>query len=230
MIGSIIVVGFFLLGCLLGWAGVLPSWIMDSDLSMYVLYALMFQVGLSIGSDKKLKDILRSIRLKLLLVPLATISGSLLFAALISLVISRWSIFDCLAVGSGFAYYSGYPAERAFFRRSDRFRIRDHRLNLQYYPGDFRPVGCTFLPEILRASGTNLCRRCHHHGYNAAHHHPILRQRPGVCFYLPRDSGRFQRTFFSILLLPVITKSSRFYVKSFYFLSFHPGDSIVPPR
>ena len=106
MIGSIIVVGFFILGCLLGWAGLLPDWIMDADLSMYVLYALMFQVGLSIGSDKKLKDILQSIRPKLLLVPLATISGSLLFAALISLVISRWSVFDCLALGSGFAYYS----------------------------------------------------------------------------------------------------------------------------
>lgn len=106
MIGSIIVVGFFILGCLLGWAGLLPDWIMDADLSMYVLYALMFQVGLSIGSDKKLKDILRSIRPKLLLVPLATISGSLLFAALISLVISRWRVFDCLALGSGFAYYS----------------------------------------------------------------------------------------------------------------------------
>ena len=106
MIGSIIVVGFFILGCLLGWVGLLPDWIMDADLSMYVLYALMFQVGLSIGSDKKLKDILRSIRPKLLLVPLATISGSLLFAALISLVISRWSVFDCLALGSGFAYYS----------------------------------------------------------------------------------------------------------------------------
>mgnify|MGYP000814213107 CR=1 FL=1 len=40
MIGSIIVVGFFILGCLLGWAGLLPNWIMDADLSMYVLYAL----------------------------------------------------------------------------------------------------------------------------------------------------------------------------------------------
>ena len=189
MIGSIIVVGFFLLGCLLGWAGVLPSWIMDSDLSMYVLYALMFQVGLSIGSDKKLPG--RRQRICLL-----------------------FSFF-----------HSGYPAERAFFRRSDRFRIRDHRLNLQYYPGDFRPVGCTLLPEILRTSGTNLCRRRHHHGYNAAHHHPILRQRPGVCFYLPRDSGRFQRTFFSILLLPVITKSSRFYLKSFYCLFVNKVDS-----
>ena len=73
---------------------------------MYVLYLLMFQVGLSIGSDKKLKDILCSIRPKLLLVPLATIIGTLTASALVSLLITKWSVFDCLAVGSGFAYYS----------------------------------------------------------------------------------------------------------------------------
>ena len=79
MIGSLIVVGFFVLGCVLGWSGLIPDWI---------------------------KEILGSIRPQLLLVPLATISGTLLFSALISFVISRWSLFDCLAVGSGFAYYS----------------------------------------------------------------------------------------------------------------------------
>ena len=67
---------------------------------------LMFQVGLSIGSDKKLKDILGSIRPKLLLVPLATIAGTLVFSALVGLLLTQWSVFDCLAVGSGFAYYS----------------------------------------------------------------------------------------------------------------------------
>ncbi len=106
MTGSLIVIGFFVVGSLLGWSGNLPVWMTGSDISMYVLYLLMFLVGMSIGSDRKLKDILRSIRPRLLLVPLATITGTLLFSALISLVISRWSLFDCLAVGSGFAYYS----------------------------------------------------------------------------------------------------------------------------
>ena len=46
------------------------------------------------------------LRLKFLLIPLATISGTLLFSAIASLLLSRWSIFDCMAVGSGFAYYS----------------------------------------------------------------------------------------------------------------------------
>lgn len=106
MKGSLIVVGFFALGCLLGWSGQLPAVILENDITVYVLYLLMFQVGLSIGSDKKLKEILSSIRPKLLLVPLATIVGTLSFSALVSLLLSRWSVADCLAVGSGFAYYS----------------------------------------------------------------------------------------------------------------------------
>ena len=106
MKGSLIVVGFFALGCVLGWSGRLPDVVIENDITVYVLYLLMFQVGLSIGSDKKLKDILGSIRPKLLLVPLATIAGTLVFSALVSLLLTQWSVFDCLAVGSGFAYYS----------------------------------------------------------------------------------------------------------------------------
>lgn len=106
MKGSLIVVGFFVLGCLLGWSSCLPEAVVQNDMTVYVLYLLMFQVGLSIGSDKKLKEILTSIRPKLLLVPLATIVGTLSFSALVSLLLTKWSVFDCMAVGSGFAYYS----------------------------------------------------------------------------------------------------------------------------
>ena len=53
MKGSLIVVGFFALGCLLGWSGYLPGVIIENDITVYVLYLLMFQVGISIGSDKK---------------------------------------------------------------------------------------------------------------------------------------------------------------------------------
>ena len=106
MKGSIIVLLFFVAGCILGVMGWLPFDLKQSNLTMYILYALMLQVGLSIGSSKDLKYIISDIRLKYLLIPLATICGTLLFSALASLLISRWSIFDCMAVGSGFAYYS----------------------------------------------------------------------------------------------------------------------------
>jgi len=106
MKGSLIVVGFFIVGCLLGWGWHRFDVTIDTDISIYVLYLLMFLVGISIGSDKKLKDILSTIRPRLLLVPLATIVGTFSFSALVSLLISDWSVFDCLAVGSGFGYYS----------------------------------------------------------------------------------------------------------------------------
>ncbi|MDD4114173.1 MAG: lysine exporter LysO family protein [Massilibacteroides sp.] len=106
MKGSLVIVAFFMLGCLLGWSDFLPAFLTEQNYTVYVLYLLMFQVGLSIGCDEKLKEILGSIRPHLLLVPLATIVGTLTASALISFAISRWSLADCLAVSSGFAYYS----------------------------------------------------------------------------------------------------------------------------
>ena len=95
---------FFCAGCLLGFSGEIK---LDAHhISLYILYALMLQVGISIGSNKNLKQIVRQIRLKMLVIPLATIIGTLLFSALASLLLSRWSVFECMAVGSGFAYYS----------------------------------------------------------------------------------------------------------------------------
>lgn len=104
MKGSIIVLAFFILGCILGTMGKIPF--DPHSVSMYILYALMLQVGISIGSNRNLKDILRSLNWKMLLVPMSTVFGTLLFSAFASLLLSRWSIFDCMAVGSGFAYYS----------------------------------------------------------------------------------------------------------------------------
>ena len=106
MKGSLTVIAFFVLGCLLGYSRWLPQVLLENDWTAWILYALMLQVGLSIGSDKKLKDILRSIKPKLLLIPLATIIGTLSFSALAALLLHKWSLWNCLAVGSGFAYYS----------------------------------------------------------------------------------------------------------------------------
>lgn len=106
MKGSLLVLVFFLIGCLLGIADMLPLDKLQSNLTLYILYALMLQVGISIGCSKNLKSIVLQLRPKFLLIPLATILGTLLFSALASLLLARWSVFDCMAVGSGFAYYS----------------------------------------------------------------------------------------------------------------------------
>lgn len=106
MKGSLLVLVFFLIGCLLGIANMLPLDKLQGNLTLYILYALMLQVGISIGCSKNLKSIVSQLRPKFLLIPLATILGTLLFSALASLLLSQWSVFDCMAVGSGFAYYS----------------------------------------------------------------------------------------------------------------------------
>ena len=79
---SLIVLGIFVGGCLLGVLGYFPLDLKTGNLSIYILYALMFQIGISIGSNKELKSMISQLRLKFLLIPLATISGTLLFSAI----------------------------------------------------------------------------------------------------------------------------------------------------
>lgn len=106
MKGSLTIIAFFILGGVLAYAGWLPDFVYAKQLPAAVLFLLMFEVGLSIGSDRKLKTILSAVRPKLLLVPLATVAGTLLGAALVGLFLTRWSVAESLAVGSGFGYYS----------------------------------------------------------------------------------------------------------------------------
>lgn len=106
MKGSIIIVSFFVVGVLLGRFVDIPNLLTAEEPTLYALYALMFLVGISIGSDKKALEALKHQNFKIVLVPLATIIGTLAGSALISLVINGKSLTDCLAVGSGFGYYS----------------------------------------------------------------------------------------------------------------------------
>ena len=106
MKGSIIIVSFFIAGVLLGRFVDSPAILTAEAPTLYVLYILMFLVGISIGSDKKALQALKQQNLKIVLVPLATVIGTLIGSALISFALSGRSITDCLAVGSGFGYYS----------------------------------------------------------------------------------------------------------------------------
>ena len=106
MKGSIIIVSFFVAGVLLGRLVDVPALLTAEEPTLYALYVLMFLVGISIGSDKKALEALKHQNFKIILVPLATIIGPLAGSALISLVLGGKSLTDCLAVGSGFGYYS----------------------------------------------------------------------------------------------------------------------------
>lgn len=104
--GSLVIVGFFVLGLLLALSGWIRVSEQVSDFSFYALAALMACVGASIGSDPQTLKNFRALNPRLVLLPLCTILGTLVATALVSLLLSHRSLTDCLAVGSGFAYYS----------------------------------------------------------------------------------------------------------------------------
>lgn len=106
MASSLMIISAFVLGTFAALFGLLPEWIYSSGLDMWLLYALMLQVGISIGADPKLKETLRSLSPSVLLVPLATIVGTMVMCFGVSFLISRWSVSEVMAVGSGFGYYS----------------------------------------------------------------------------------------------------------------------------
>ena len=146
MKGSMIVCLFFLLGCLIGFGAHIQ---LDThNLSMYILYVLMFQVGINIGSNENLKGMLAHFTPKMLIIPLGTIVGTLLFSALASLLLSQWSVFDCMAVGTNIfremMALLGTPLIRKCF-------------------GRFAPISAAgvnsmdvLLPSILRYSGKDM--------------------------------------------------------------------------
>ena len=106
MKGSIIIVSFFIFGSLLGYIGFIPPSLIENDLSFYVLCALMFCVGLSVGNDSKTLKSFKTLNPRFYLLPLATMVGTLAGCALIALVLPKRTIAEIMAVGSGFGYYS----------------------------------------------------------------------------------------------------------------------------
>ena len=100
MKGSLIIIGFFILGTLCGFFHLIPFDISKSNISFYALCALMFSVGLSVGHDPQTLKNFRSLNPRLIFLPVATILGTVSAAALVSLILPYRSAPDCMAVGS----------------------------------------------------------------------------------------------------------------------------------
>lgn len=105
MKGSLIVVGFFVIGLLGEIEKMVPSWLLDGDVSFVALCGLLLFVGLGIGLNPEMKKEVRSLSPRMALLPVVTIIGSWLGALLIWTVLHR-TLSDCMAINSGFAYYS----------------------------------------------------------------------------------------------------------------------------
>lgn len=104
--GSLVIVAFFVAGCLTGLFAVVPFDVAGSRASTYVLYALMCCVGITLGNDTSLAGRVRRLDPRLALLPVMTAVGTLAGAALSTPLLSPLVAGDTLAVGAGFGYYS----------------------------------------------------------------------------------------------------------------------------
>ena len=204
MKGSLIVIVFFCVGCIMG---VFNKFQFDTHtVSMYILYALMLQVGISIGSNKNLKAIISHLHPKMLLIPLGTITGTLLFSALASILLSQWSVFDCMAVGSGFAYYSLSSILITQFKEptigiqlaTELGTIALLTNNLSRNDGTF---GYTAYQEVFRETCSHFSGRSQLNGCIITFHQQIFGKRNDSYRYFAWYSDRYQRACIRFFLL-----------------------------
>ena len=105
MKGSLIIIAFFALGIAVG---LIPNFslTLNNSSSFIILCALMFCVGVSIGSDTNTLKSFRSVNPRLMMLPVMTVFGTLAGTMAASALLPHRPLFDCLAIGSGFGYYS----------------------------------------------------------------------------------------------------------------------------
>ena len=198
MKGSLIIIGFFVLGTLCGVSHLIPiDIVMDSRISFYALCALMFSVGLSVGNDPQTLKNFRSLNPRLVFLPIMTILGTLAGSAAVSLILTHRSLTDCLAVGSGFGYYSLSSIFITEYKGAELGTIA---------------LLANISREILTLLAAPLLVRWFGNlapisagGYDNGHHtpdnHPYRRTAIRRSLHIPRICGRLQRTVLGNLVL-----------------------------
>ena len=190
MKGSLLVLSMFFVGCVLGYVWNFSRWELGDThhLSMYILYALMFQVGVSIGGGEDFKELLRGFRPKMLLIPLATIGGTLLFSALVSVLLTRSDYGTqnprpwCTAgYGTGHDCTSDECHPRAGGTGGSSFHLQI-----------FREAGSYF-------GGLSNLGRC-----SPSLHYPCVWKGNGAPCHLPWAAGRHVRAVFHFFVLQTV--------------------------
>ena len=106
MKGSLIIISFFILGIVAGLTDIIPDSISECNIAFYALCGLLFFVGAGVGSDSSIVSRFRTLDIRMSLLPLGTVLGAFAGALAAVLLLHGRSATDCLAVGSGFGYYS----------------------------------------------------------------------------------------------------------------------------
>lgn len=168
MKGSLIIVGFFVLGIIAGLCDVVPASFLDSDVSYIALCCLMFCVGVSIGCDTSILKSFKKVNPRLMMLPVMTILGTLAGCTAVSLVLGHRQLTDCLAVGSGFGYYSLSSIFITEYRGAELGTIA----LLANISVNSDALSRSVAGEIFRKVGTYQRRWRHHNGYYVAYYYP----------------------------------------------------------
>ena len=106
MKGSLIAMSIFSAGLLAGKLGLVHQALLNPALPLYVLLVMVFFVGMGLGFSSDCWDILRRMHLRILLVPLASLSGTYLGVLAAAPLLSEYTVPQVLAAASGLGYYS----------------------------------------------------------------------------------------------------------------------------
>lgn len=103
--GSLVILGLFVAGILLGLAGFDLGEGLVHKLGYRSLCILMLLVGMSAGGNPELVSSLKSMNPRIVLLPVATVAGTYIGCVLVNIALG-YRTTDVLAIGSGFGYYS----------------------------------------------------------------------------------------------------------------------------
>ncbi|AGC50523.1 lysine exporter LysO family protein [Lawsonia intracellularis] len=103
---SFIVLACFLLGIIIGHIELVPKELIYEGLATCIVYFMLFTVGMTIGINSQAWQVIRSLKGKILLVPLGILIGTLLGAVISWLILQNIFLRDVIAVASGLGYYS----------------------------------------------------------------------------------------------------------------------------
>lgn len=96
----------FIIGIFIGTLCLCPSFLNIDKVSEYLLYLLVFGIGITISRSEGILKIVKTYHLKLFLLPLMITLGSLLGALLLGLFYSDITFQHSLGLGAGLGYYS----------------------------------------------------------------------------------------------------------------------------
>ncbi len=107
MKASLILMGFFMAGVSAGISHILPPRaIEEMEVEKYILFLLLFLVGIGIGSDTETIRSMLKMNLSGLLIPIMVAIGSIAGAGMGSLLVKIPTLRESMAIGAGFGYYS----------------------------------------------------------------------------------------------------------------------------